>query len=170
MSQIQGRGARRFGLGFTLVLLSVVAHSAAAGSLPSLPGLLGAVLVATALAFALGDRRRSAGQMFVLLLGGQVLLHLVMSAMGHHTFALVPDSQMLVAHIGAAAVAAILFAKSEALAMRWWTAARRILGAPELVLPRLRIATIAYSRFEDPARRSDVCLSAFSGRGPPLPT
>ena len=112
MNVSQGRGARRVALAFTLFLVSVLGHSAAAGSLPALPalpGMLGALAVSTALAFAVADQRRSMLWLFGYLLAGQLLLHTVMSAMGHHAFALIPDRQMLIAHVLAAGVAAVLF-------------------------------------------------------------
>lgn len=166
----QGRDARRLALAGVLLLVSVVAHAAAAGSLPAITGLLGAAAVATALAFAVADRRRSALWLFGYLLAGQALLHVVMSAMGHHAFALVPDTQMLAAHIAAAGVAVVLFAKSETLAMRWMAAARRILGAPELALPELDAHRSA-SLYREPASWRDAFhLSAALGRAPPLST
>jgi hypothetical protein len=164
----QGRGARRVALAFALLLVSVLGHSAAAGSLPALTGLLGAAAVSTALAFAVADRRRSALWLFGYLLAGQVLLHVVMSAMGHHAFALIPDTPMLAAHIAAAGVAAVLFAKSEALAMRWMAAARRILGAPALVLPEVQ-AEASVPVLQHPVSwRDALCMSAASGRAPPV--
>jgi len=164
----QGRGARRIALAGTLLLVSVLGHSAAAGSLPALPGLLGALAVSTALAFAVADQRRSALWLFGYLLAGQLLLHTVMSAMGHHAFALVPDASMLTAHAAAAGIAAVLFAKSETIALAWWRAAHRYLGAPELRLPALSVATIipAWRKpaFFDPGS----AFSVASWRGPPV--
>lgn len=164
-----GRIERRLSLTVLLVLLSVIAHSAAAGSLPALPGLLGATAVAAALSFAVADRRRSARWLFGYLLAAQLLLHLVMAAMGHHAFALLPDSRMLGAHIAAAAVAATLFARSEALVLRWWTAARRMLGAPALTLPRLSVLSSVPAAWQTVPSSSIFELSASGQRGPPIP-
>ena len=168
MGNTKGRGARRVALAGVLLLVTVLGHSAAAGSLPTMTGLLGAAAVSAALAFAVADRRRSAPWLFGYLLAGQVLLHVVMSAMGHHAFALIPDTQMLAAHIAAAGVAAVLFAKSEELAMRWMAAARRILGAPALVLPEVQ-AEASVPVLQAPVSwRDALCLSAASGRAPPV--
>ena len=124
--------------------------------------------MSTALAFAVADRRRSALWLLGYLLAGQVLLHVVMSAMGHHAFAFIPDTQMLAAHIAAAAVAAVLFAKSEALASRWMAAARRMLGAPELALPQLGVASNVPVQQAEISWREESFLAVVSGRGPPL--
>lgn len=167
MNVSQGRGARRVALAFTLFLVSVLGHSAAAGSLPALPGMLGALAVSTALAFAVADQRRSMLWLFGYLLAGQLLLHTVMSAMGHHAFALIPDRQMLIAHVLAAGVAAVLFAKSEVLALAWCSAAHRYLGAPRLQLPTLQVASIVPVRGEPAPSLLISHLCAASWRGPP---
>ena len=164
----QGRGARRAALAGVLLLVTVLGHSAAAGSLPAATGLLGAAAASTALAFAVADRRRSAPWLFGYLLAGQVLLHGVMSAMGHHAFALIPDTQMLAAHIAAAGAAAVLFAQSEVLAMRWMAAARRILGAPELTVTEVQAEVSAPVHREPLPWRGVLCLQAASGRAPPV--
>jgi hypothetical protein len=167
MNVSQGRGVRRVGLAFTLLLVSVLGHSAAAGSLPALPGLLGALAVSTALAFAVADRRRSAVWLFGYLLAGQLLLHTVMSAMGHHAFALVPDTSMLVAHVLAAVIAAVFFAKSETMALAWWRAAHRYLGTPRLRLPALSVAAIVPALRELAFFNPSTRFSVASWRGPP---
>ena len=81
---------------------------------------------------------------------------------------MIPDTQMLTAHIAAAGVAAVLFAKSEALAMRGVAAARRILGAPELALPELDVDRSVPLYRELGSWRDASCLSAASGRAPPV--
>lgn len=167
MNNGQGRGARRVGLALTLFLVSVVGHTAAAASLPDPIGLVGALAVSTALAFAVADKRRSARWLFGYLLAGQLLLHTVMTAMGHHAVALVPDRQMLLAHIVAAGVAAVVFAKSEALAAAWWRAAHRYLGAPVLRLPRLQIASIVPAWRQPSCANLKTCLRIAPWRGPP---
>lgn len=167
MNVSQGRGARRVALAFTLFLVSLLGHSAAAGSMPALPGLLGALAVSTALAFAVADRRRSMLWLFGYLLAGQLLLHTVMSAMGHHAFALVPDTSMLLAHVLAAAVAAAVFAKSEAMALAWWRAAHRYLGTPRLALPALSATSIVPTWQEPVVADNATCFSVASWRGPP---
>lgn len=167
MSAHQGRGARRFFLAFTLFFVSVLGHTGAAGSLPALPGLLGALAVSTALALAVADQRRSAPWLFGYLLAGQVLLHTVMAAMGHHAFTLIPDRQMLLAHVVAAGAAAVLFATSEALVLAWWRAAHRYLGAPRLTLPALLVASIVPAPGAPRAQERRSPLSAASTRGPP---
>ena len=163
----QGRGARRIAFASTLLLVSVLGHSAAAGSLPALPGLVGALAVSTALAFAVADKQRSALWLFGYLLAGQMLLHTVMSAMGHHAFALVPDASMLAAHVAAAGIAAILFAKSEALVLAWWRATHRYLGVPHLRLPVLSVDSILPFWREPELPDVLARFSAASWRGPP---
>lgn len=163
------RNLRRSSLAVVLVFLSVVAHTAAAGSLPALPGLLGVAVVSTALAFALGDRRRSFSWLVVYLATGQVLLHVVMTAMGHHSVSLLPDRGMALAHALAAVAAAAVFAKFESIAAAWTRATHRILGAPfsEIAAPPSRSIVICSSNAENRAHVR-VNRGSHSWRGPPV--
>lgn len=132
---LRGRSTRTAALAVVLILLSVTAHATAAASLPSAVGLIAAAIVSAALALAVGTKRRSFLWLVGYLVAGQLLLHVVMTAMGHHALSLVPDRTMLGAHLLAALTAAVLFVRSEAIAAAWIRASRRILGSPQFRLP-----------------------------------
>lgn len=115
-----------------LFLLSVIAHSVSAGSLPSLSGLLGAAAVSGALAFAVASQRRNFAWLVLYLVAGQLLVHVAMTAMGHHSVSLLPGSSMTATHLLAAVLAASVFVKAETIAAAWCRAATFLLGGPRL--------------------------------------
>lgn len=162
-----GKG-RGLALALVLVLLSVIAHSAAAGSLPDLPGMFGAIAVSTALAFALSGKRRSIVWLMGYLIAGQLLVHLAMSAMGHHAGSLIPDAQMLGGHIAAALVAAVFFARSESIVTYWSRAARRALGAPVIDVPAVERRKASIVRGSDVLYVDQVFRDVGPSRGPPV--
>lgn len=160
---------RRWALAGVLVMLSIISHSSAAGSLPDSMGLIAGVVLATALACAVGQRRRSFLWLLSYLFAGQMLIHLVMVATGHHGVSYLPDASMLTAHFLAALVAAVVFARGEQLAAAWARSARRLLGAPAVDsglipehLPPRSLHTAA------PIKPLFVHLDCAPRRGPPV--
>ncbi len=151
-----------------LVLLSLIAHAAAAGSFPGGSALLGGIVVATALAWPVSARRRSVAWLAGYLLVGQLLIHVSMVALGHHEVSYLPEGAMVATHAGVALVAALLFARSEQIVQAWVRAAARLLGAP--CLPRLPIPGSSVVRSADPVVGSDPFVTvSMLRRGPPLP-
>lgn len=126
---------RRGFLAVALILLSLVSHAAAAGSLPSITAAGGAAAVAGGIAWSLAGRRRSLSSLIAILFAGQLLIHASVVALGHHGIGYVPDLRMLVAHLIAAGFAAALFVRGEQIVAAWVRAATRILGAGNLSLP-----------------------------------
>jgi hypothetical protein len=109
------RVVRGLSLAAACLALSAVAHAAAGGGLPvSGPFLFGAALVAVA-AVALADRRRSAGEIFAVVLATQPVLHVLLSLSAHGPGPIAPTASMVAAHLGAAAALAVLLAGGETL-------------------------------------------------------
>ena len=161
--------ARRKALVATLVLLSLVTHTASAGSLPNPAAVLGGVAVAGAIAWALLDKRRSFLWLAAVMFGGQLLMHTVVVALGHHGVSYLPDFQMMLGHLLAAAVAAALFANGEQLAARWARSAARILGVlppPTIVVDPLGRCMHVYDFAR--TRLESVDIGIHPRRGPPF--
>lgn len=157
---------RRSALAGVLVLLSLIAHAAAAGSLPSGPAILGAAVVAGAIAWSLAGQRRSVPALVAVLFAGQLLVHAVVVALGHHGVSYLPDLQMTTAHLVAAGVAAVMFARAEQIAAAWARAAARLLGVGEL--PALAIASpVALIVDRQRSVADSVDMNVASWRGPP---
>jgi hypothetical protein len=160
---------RRWALSCVLVMLSIISHSSAAGSLPDSTGFLAGLLLATALAFAVAQHRRSLLWLLSYFFAGQMLIHVVMVAAGHHGVSYLPDASMLMAHFLAALIAAAVFARGEQLAAAWARSARRLLGAPSvdsgLIPERLAPRSLLASAPVDPMV---VYLDCASRRGPPV--
>jgi hypothetical protein len=137
VNQTQGpRRARAALTSSALVVLTLAAHSAASGTLPSLVPLVLVVGLATALTWAVSDRRRSLAWTTAYLVGAQALLHLILAFAGTHGHAagLVPSTSMLAAHLAAALVAAVVLVHSDGLIQRWAALLAHLLGSPATVL------------------------------------
>lgn len=119
---------RRSALASALVLLSLIAHSMAAASLPSMSALLGGGVVAGALAWMVAGQRRSVPWLVAIFFAGQLLIHASVVALGHHGVSYLPDQRMLFTHLLAAVVVAVIFARGEQLAAAWARAAAHLLG------------------------------------------
>ena len=150
MLETRALNARRGALAAVLILLSLVAHAATAGSMPQAEAILGGGVVAGALAWALAGSRRSMTSLLLILFAGQLLIHAVVVAFGHHGVGYLPGVPMTLAHLAAAGVAAVLFAHGEKLVATWRRASARILGAPRLVVCQI------------PSRPAGVLLRARS--------
>lgn len=161
------RDARRGVLAVVLVLLSLAAHSAAAGSLPTLSAVLAGTAVAGAIAWAVLGQRRSFTSLAVILFAGQLLMHAVTVAVGHHGVSYLPDQRMLIAHLLAAVIVAGIFAHGEHIVETWIRAACRLLGVvslPALEFTRPRLARLDYRLSSIASIAGNPCLR----RGPPL--
>lgn len=159
---------RRILLAAVLVVLSLVAHAAAAGSLPGVTAIIGGAIVAGALAWSLAGRRRSVTSLVTILFAGQLLMHAVVVALGHHGVGYLPDLAMTMAHLVAAGITAVLFARGEQIVSVWVRAAARLLGTPSLSCPGI----LSTSSRDLPHTVPDFSLTTFdvharSLRGPP---
>lgn len=176
-----GRGRARIVRGFVMsgacLIVPVMAHIAAGGSVPANMGfLLAGALLSTA-CVALADRRRGPGEIAVLLLLSQPILHVLLVLAGHHgsDASMLSGPLMLAAHLVAALVLTVLLAGAEAVI--WSMAALsatvllsrvrqlfRVSPAPRRVWRRRRqrVAAIDASHA--------VCLvRSTPWRGPPRP-
>ena len=103
------------------VLITIMGHSAGHGELPE-PGLLLLLLpLAVALGALVAHNRRSGAWVLGFVLALQVLFHLLLTiAAGHgHHGSFLPDTQMLVSHLIAAAAVAVVLTHGDALIHRW---------------------------------------------------
>ncbi len=161
---------RRVVLATVLLVLSLAAHAAAAGSLPGLTALLGGAVVAGGLAWSLAGRRRSVTSLVGILFAGQMLIHAAIVALGHHGVGYLPDLSMTTAHLMAAGIAAVLFARGEQIVSLWVRAAARLLGVPSLSFPGIPSTSKRDLPHITPVfSRSSFDVHARSRRGPPSP-
>lgn len=164
-------GLRRASLAGALVLVSLISHAAAAGSLPSLPAFVGGSAVAGGIAWSLAARRRSLSFLILVLFAGQLLVHASFVALGHHGVGYLPDHWMLVAHCLAAVLAATLFAWGEQLVANWVRSAARALGGPRLALPSIPMRpTNDVPKGHPSYAVASMLLHVCPRRGPPLPS
>lgn len=157
------RSTRALTLGATLVLLTLLGHDAGGGHPPAVFSVGLAALLAWALAGALTRRRLPLPALFVVLCLGQVLLHLVMST-GSHATAI--SSAMVIGHVVAAAAAALVFDRGEAVAARWLAYLASRLGTPKIDIGPVASTTPVASSATP--MRSNVCRHDVVRRGPPL--
>jgi hypothetical protein len=161
---------RTTALSLGLVLLTLIAHAAADGSLPGAFGLLVTSVIAVALAAPIARGRLSPALTLTFFIGGQFLLHVLMAMTGSHAghAEWLPSPSMATSHVLAAAALTILALYFD----HAWEAAERmartLLGglaivAPDTIINRGRIAT----------QRGSLALSLFFDgglrwRGPPI--
>jgi hypothetical protein len=127
-----GRRQLRAGLvGAALAALTLAGHTAAHGSLDPLGTAL-VVVLSCALAAAVSGQRRSPIRLLAVLLGGQALLHLILTFTSEHAHAggaISPSAAtMTTAHVIAAVVATILILRADTLAARWSAFLSSVLG------------------------------------------
>ena len=129
--------------------------------------MLGVGVVAVAFAWAVLGRRRSFVSLMGILFAGQLLMHTITVAVGHHGVAYLPDQQMMVAHLLAAILAAVIFAHGEQIAAAWARAAGRLLGVPRLPIAEIPSQSVlpTYYRTRD---FEGFDGSPCSRRGPPI--
>jgi hypothetical protein len=108
-------------LGAVLLALTLGGHAAGSGALPDLLGLLLAGGLAFLLARAVSARALPLPRLLAFLLGGQALLHVILTVShAHGSTAHAPDAAaMVMGHVAAAAVAALVLSRGDALVDRW---------------------------------------------------
>ncbi|MFC5137470.1 hypothetical protein ACFPK1_04450 [Actinomycetospora rhizophila] len=168
--------ARAALLGTGAAVLGVAAHGEAGGAVAAGPAAL-AVGVAITLATAvLGARPRPAALLATVLAGGQVALHLALSAgaHGHHAGHAAPDTHgpgMLVAHLAVAVLVAGGIARADRSLARaarravrtWWG---RLLAGPP---PRSAHDPVLPPRPARASRERRAAVTLHPRRGPPSP-
>lgn len=176
MAGLAGRARARAALiAGTLLVLTVAGHSAGGGSAPDLVGLAIATILATALALAASSRRLGIGRLLVLLLGGQALLHVVLSLAGGHdhgSSTTAPSVTAMVAgHVVAAALAAVVVTYADELIDRWIALVQAALGATPAVAapgrPGKPTGAVAGASLRTTI---DILLHQVIRRGPPART
>ncbi|WP_006242454.1 hypothetical protein [Mycolicibacterium tusciae] len=155
--------------GLLTVALAVAAHGAGGGGLPNGAAMsLLAVLAATAGALATAIPHASSPRCLLILLAvGQLLGHLVLSAVDHHHAgsSAPPATAMLAAHLLAIVAGATLIAVGE----RLWRALSRAVRA----IVRIDCAVVARPmtvarRADHPLRSALLLAASVSHRGPPV--
>ncbi|MGW5360793.1 hypothetical protein [Actinopolymorpha pittospori] len=169
-----GAGALRVARGALLAaltaLLAVAGHLAGGGHLPPLPSLLACAVLLGATFAVLADKQRGLAPLLLAAVGSQLLFHVAFVLAGHSGDAgLLPDAHLLVAHLCAAAVLALLAAHADTLLWslvhlleRAWipalvavpvpTAASSRPGYADVVQPRIRLDARTHPRRGPPAR------------------
>lgn len=150
--------------------LAVAAHGVGSGAAPTGAATAQlAVLAATVGALAGTIRRATDARVLLgLLAAGQLLGHLMLSAVGHsHTpTSTPPAAAMLAAHLIAIAVGALLIAAGERLCRavsRGVRAAVRIVSPPVAAVP-----VVARAAADQPLRSALQLAASVSHRGPPI--
>lgn len=97
-------GVRAIALSLGLVLLTLIAHAVADGSLPGAFGLLVTSVIAVALAAPIARGRLSPALILIYFVGGQFLLHVLMALTGSHAghAQWLPSPSMAASHVLAA--------------------------------------------------------------------
>lgn len=152
-----------------LTVLTLGGHAAGAGTVPSAVGLAMACGVSFALTYAVSDRRRGRIWLLAYLLGGQVLLHTLLSFTADHQHggAQLPSPAMLAGHALAAIVATLLLAHADDLLERWLLLLSHALGAPRLGEGPDRAPADARPRHRARAGLLCALLHHVERRGPP---
>jgi len=124
------RVVRGVTLGLAMVLLTAAAHAAAHRQLPDAGALTLLVPISVGLSIIGMDRPRGFLWFLLYALGIQALLHVLLvtiSAHSAHHSSLLPDSTMVITHILAAGMLAILLARGDAVLLRWVSYVRTVL-------------------------------------------
>ncbi|MBI1352040.1 MAG: hypothetical protein GC156_13085 [Actinomycetales bacterium] len=159
-------------LGSALASLTLAGHTAAGGGADAL-GISLVVLLSALLGSTLSQSRLRPVAVLAVLLGGQFLLHVILSftaAHGHgHHGALLPSGGMLIAHLTAAVVATVLIIHGDRLADAWLRFLSVLLGVTvEAAAAAVPVPGSAPRPAAAGARPSDFVLGVLVRRGPPL--
>ena len=169
-------GHRSLSFAFVFLLLGLVFHTLADGSISA----VGSILVAgLAVAFALPAARlkmipRRLPAIFGAVFAAQLLMHVILSvaphAGGHTSHSLVPGALMTAAHGVAALVATAALYFADSLAAAWARFTASVLGERKISLPYQNILeTDVQYEFVNPIHFRLLSGKMFS-RGPPLST
>lgn len=163
-------GVRALALSLGLVLLTLIAHAAADGTLPGIFGLSVACVLAVALAVPITRGQITPALTLTYFIGGQFLLHAVMALSGPHTGHVqwLPSPSMAASHVLAAValtLCALYFDRAWEVAVRM---ARTLLGGVVGASP----GAVSYLRRIPSEHRSLAVSLFFDGglrwRGPPI--
>ena len=153
-----------------LVVLTAAGHTAAGGAAPDAVGLAAVLVLALGLTVATSARPPRPLRLLAFLLGGQALLHVVLTMTGAHGHAASAGgpstAAMLGAHLAAGLVATVVLLHADDLIDRWQTLLLTALGVVPAGAP-----TIASSRpvevAQAPSGSLDALLHQVVRRGPP---
>lgn len=163
-----GRGVL---LGTAVVLLTVTGHTAGGTwSGQDMVSLLLLWPLAVALSLVAADRRRSAAWLFAFAVGMQALFHVLLSiASGHgpHAAPFLPSSTMIVGHLGAAAVTALVLAQGDRLLHAWLALWGMLARGVVTVTPMPVMRAPGRLAYVGPFVDDWVNCTAISRRGPP---
>jgi hypothetical protein len=150
--------------------LAVAAHGIGSGTVPTGAAAAQLAVIAATVGALTGTIRGAADAraLLALLAAGQLLGHLMLSAVGHsHTSASTPHAAaMLAAHVLAIAVGALLIAAGERVCRavsRGVRAAVRIVSQPVTAVP-----IVTAPAADQPLRSALLLAASVSHRGPPV--
>jgi len=154
--------------GLLTAALAVTAHGVGSGAVPTgAAAAQVAVLAATVGALAASLRAADARVLVGLLAVGQLIGHVVLGAVSHHTPSTAPPAAvMLTAHVAAVAIGAVLIAAGDRLCRavsRAVQAAVRVISQPVVVAP-----VVAVRHADQPLRSALLLAASVSHRGPPV--
>jgi len=156
-------------LGLACTLLSTAAHTAGGGAAID-AGLLIGLVAATGLGVAWADRRATWTRLAVFVVGCQVLLHVLASLVGSHHpgQSLLPTVSMMLAHVLAATLVALLLTHADAVLHRW-AVFLRSLAHPPAFLPQLPFPFQLWVPDAVPASAATrIPALLIARRGPPV--
>jgi hypothetical protein len=173
MSRVPPNSAARLrgtAAGLLTAALAVAAHGVGSGALPMGAAAAELALVAATVGAIAATMSRAADPRVLLaLLGaGQLLGHLMLSAVGHahSTAASPPGAVMLTAHLTAIAVGALLIAAGDRLCCAMSRAVRAAARPASPLVPTSPAVTTGGA--DQPLRSSLLLAASMSHRGPPV--
>lgn len=160
------RPVRALALGVAMLLLTVVGHAAGQGAIPGPDGLGIAAVLSFAFATAVSSRRVPLVRLVLVLVGSQIVLHVVLDTTAHHA-TWPPTTAMVVGHACSAVLAALVIWRGEECVARWLAYLAQAIGrhcAP-VELPRSTATATHVTSLTRPARYLHYILVR---RGPPV--
>jgi hypothetical protein len=157
-----------------LVLLTAIAHTAVGGAFPSLIALVVVITMAVALSLPAARAHISVPRVLALYLGGQFLLHVVMTFLGGHSRAAdaehgwLPSAPMSVAHTAAAIAMTVVVMYFDRALNSMRQMARTLLGAGSITVPSPNVLCSTTLRDAAAAIAVHLSVDAHRWRGPPL--
>jgi hypothetical protein len=169
-----GGHGRTVAFAVPLVLLTAIAHAAVGGALPSLLGLAVLITMAVALSLPAARAKLSVFRVLALYLGGQFLLHVVMTFLGGHSRAAdaehgwLPSTPMSAAHIAAAIAMTGVVTYFDRALNSLHRMARTLLGAWSVTVPSPSVPCSTTIRDAAVAIAAHLSVDAHRWRGPPI--